>query len=901
MQTLWARAAKRCTCNCILCHSSATALNRRATTAALKRRIRFRDVYTLLYSSFLVSATFADIGRKEAKKVEWENLIKEARDELKALQDQQQARLAAVSWPDGVVVEKIHLRPDVPDDWGGLFQWATEERERRKSLGFQELKGVPTSLLKDLSASEVEELISDKYIARLNSAKRSHLWKTTDGNRPLSVKKVKTLEWSVRKLVHRLILSLLETPGRHSEQQSDQALIDCQLETFAGVESDQLRMKIDRCDRRLDFLYNHSSNTEYWYRFKSPNRPTYSRRSRDDLAWADSLNPDLRRIFESVTCDTRKDVWLTQVCSVLLFSYVPPDIHTYNLLIMNLLKLDQMDDVEAVIKSMHESHIRPNEVTLSAMLKFYTINDDRKGFLSLLKKIDGQDGGISLAHPATEISPMFSGRYHVLEKTPLIPVRISEEEEDYFYEIEGYNFRPPEHQPRAQCHSTRKVVESANMTILDKAVYGAMIRGALKFLGPKKAMQYYSRMVSDGWEAGIRELGPILRYHEMKMSWRAGLAVWQEICKLPEGANRTAFECMIRLCRKCQKHVLFGEVLDYGVRQKLISPMVWQFTNKICGGNVRSLLKSSEMLSASPITIALDSLDRSLEALGYRLASTALDLADITLDAPYPNDSNTALNLYFTIRRLHRESPDSSVYTARQIALQGLVKKARKEKQYGEPVQGVCPEDMDSNLVKTHPLKSSRVTSSLTEQAHEEKSKPSQFLGTHGSGEHPQTSRTVISEPQSACQLSSLVTGDLESQAPKTMDITLFNTNTQSTMQLVTKDEAVKADQHTTENPPEIILLPPPPIQHNTPELDQSPSAEQTLDPRIKLVAPPQSRSQPTINRAWFNRAWFNRAWFNRVWFNRVWFNRAWFNRVWSKQSPAQQTSKQDPHHSTRQ
>ena len=852
MQTLWARAAKRCTCNCILCHSSATALNRRATTAALKRRVRFRDIFTLFYSSFLVSATIANIGRKEAKKVEWENRIKEARDELKALQDQQQERLAAVSWPDGVAAEKIHLRPN---DWSGLFQWATEERKERKSLGFQELRGVPTSLLKGLSAPEVEELMLDRYIARLNSADRRHLWNTTDGNRPLSVKKVKTLEWSVRKLVHRLILSLLETSERNSEQQSDQASTDCQLGTFAGVKSDLLRMKIDRCDRRLDFLYRHSSNTEYWYRFMSPNRPTYSRRSRDDLAWANSLNPKLRRIFKYATCDTRKDAWLTQVCSVLLFSYVPPDIHTYNLLIINLLKLNQMDDVEAVIQSMHESHVRPNEVTLSTMLGFYNINDDRRGFLSLLRKIDGQDGGLSCAHAATEISPMFSGRYNVSEKIPLTPVRISEEEEDYYYEMKGYNFQHPEYQPRAQCHSTRKVVQSANMNILDKAVYGAMIHGALKFLGPEKAMEYYSRMVSDGWEAGIRELGQILQYQLEKSEWQAGLAVWQEICKLPEGANRAAFECMLLLCRKCQKHILFGQVLDYGVRQKLISRTDWQFTNKICGGNVVSLLRSEDSissvtLSASPITIARDSLERSFEALGYRIASTALDLADTALDAPYPIDSNTALKMYFTIRRLHRKFPDSSGYRARKRALQGLVKKARKDKQkQGKPIQGVCPEDMNSNSSKTHLLESNRVTPSLTEQAHTKKHKRSQFLGTHGPREHPQTSQTIISEPQSASQLSSLVAGDLKSQAPKTMNIPLSHTKKQSTKQPVTKYGAVKADQHMTKGSSRNPSSPPRhPIQH-THQLDQSPSAKQTFDPRTSLATgtPQQSRSQPTI------------------------------------------------------
>ena len=686
MQTLWRRAAQRCSCNCIHCHPSATALNRRATTAALKRRLRFRDIFTLFYSTFLASATVLDIGRKEAKKVEWENLIKEARAELKALQDQQEARIAAVSWPNDVATERTD---PCLNDWSRLFRWATKERERRKSLGFQELKGVPTSLLKDASMPEIEELMSDKYITRLNSVDRGHLWNTTNGSRWLSVKKVKRLEWSIRKLVHRLILSHLKTTQTDSKKRSDQGPKICQLGTFAGTNSDRLRMEIDQCDRRLDFLRRHSSNTEYWYRFKSPDRPNYSRSSRQDPALADWLNPDLQRIFEHVTCDTRKDIWLANVCSVLLSSHVPPDVHTYNLLIIYLMRLYQMDDVEAVIESMNESHTRPNEVTLSAMLNFYTMNNNRQGFLNLLDRMDGQDGGLSSAHTATlsGISPMFAGRYRVSNRVPRTPVRVSEEEEGYYYEREGYKFPlPPERQPRAQCHSTRKVVERANMTSLDKAVYGAMICGSLQFLGPREAMEFYSRMVSDGWEAGVKELHPILEYHSRKLKWWTGLAVWQEICKLPEGPDTAAIKCMLWLCRRCQKHIMFGQVLDYGVRQQLIPTTVWHFTKKICGGNVTDLLLSADCmssvaLSASPITIARDFLDRSLEALGYRIASTALDLADITMDTPHHLDNNTvniALKIYSNITRLHRDGPVSSVHTARQVALQRLAKKAGK-------------------------------------------------------------------------------------------------------------------------------------------------------------------------------------------------------------------------------
>ena len=675
MRTLWHRAAQtRSTCKCTLCHSATPALSRHTTSANVKRRIRFNDVFTVFYSSILASAAIADVRWKEAKTKNWHKLIEEARNDLKALGDQQQRRLAAISTPEDSAAP---IPGPVKDTWHETFAWAARERDRRKALGFQDLKGPSLDLLEGLSTPEIEELVLDKYIARLNSKDGKHLWDTTDASRKLSIKKVKTLEWSIRKLAHQLILSCVE---KHESPKRDGGVLEVSSPSrhyFAGMDSDQLKTKLDQCAQRLSFLARHSSNPEYWYRFKSPKAPIYScwpdvRRER-----ADSLNIKLHTIFKYFRGHTmEKDTLVASICSALLTSYVPPDVYTYNLLIAGLTKLKQMDDVKAVIASMYECHIRPNEVTLCALLHYYTITDNSIAFLRLLGKMEGRSGGLSVANAATEINQVLRDRYQPRRASPKKRVTISEGEEDYYYEIEGYRFQPRGRQPRAECHGAKKIVETARMMIINRAVYGALIHAALRFLNPSRAMAFYRQMLADGWEAGKRELGDILRHCCEKLEWHGALAVWQEMCKLPQGPDKIALGQMLHLCRRRRKHVEFGQLLDYGVRHQLVPSTIWSFPRLASGGEIGNILHSADVLMSAkqlafPITIARDFIERNLEFLGYRMAKTALDLAEIGLSLSIHFDG-MGLKLYLRIIELHQHSPARSAYTARNVVFQGL-------------------------------------------------------------------------------------------------------------------------------------------------------------------------------------------------------------------------------------
>ena len=683
MQSLWARTAQvRCSCKCTLCQPTAPALSRPTTSAPLRHQIRFRDVFTVFYSTVLASAAIAEVGRKEAKRLEWERLIKEAKDDLKSVEDQQQARLAALYPRDNDGAQDLG---SYSTRWDEIFKWASRKRTRRKDLGFQDLKGPSLDLLEGLSAPEIEALMLDKYIARLSSDTGEHLWVSQDTHRALSIKKVKTLEWSIRKLVHRLILTSLEQTKSESLPDYVRKIPEGPSQLFGGMNSGDLKTRLDRCERRLKFLARHSSNTEYWYRFESPRVPRYSRRCNTYIDQVNSLNIKLHEIFRSFLSQTmRKNALVAKICSTLLFSYAPPNIHTYNMLIVNLVRLKQMDDVQAVITSLRETHTRPNEVTLSAMLHYYTVTNNRAAFLSLLRKMEGQDGGLSLAHAATDINPILSRRYRSSVRSLPGVACVSQEEEDFFYEAEGYKFRPSGHKLRAKCHGARKVVETASMGKLNQAVYGAMIHGALHFCEPLRATKYYCQMVRDGWEAGRRELGGMLQYWCKNLDWESGLAVWQEICRLPQGADRTALAWMLQICRRRRKHVEFGMVLDYGVRQGLIPSTVWTVSAKISGGDVGDLLRSADALLfnnqlALPISVARDFLERNLETLGYRIASTALEFAEFNLNKIHSYGEGVGLQIFYQIKRIHEDSPYRSCQKDRGSALRSLSYRIEKD------------------------------------------------------------------------------------------------------------------------------------------------------------------------------------------------------------------------------
>lgn len=586
MQTIWNRVAQsRCTCNCSSCLSSAATIARRSTTAAAGRRLRFSDVFTVFYSSMLATAAVADSKRKDARREAWDKAIAQAKDELKGLESQQQRRLAALS----ITPSEEHINTETKGEhWSDVFQWAAQQKKERKALGFDDWKGVPLHVLQELSTSEIKQALNDSRISsRMRGESGPSAWNTESHSRPLSPKKLKTLEWSVAKMTLRL-MSQISKDGLTTRDEPES--VEDTLAQPLRWEKQDLSLAISRIDERLSELRKYSQTSKIPESLESPQYPRYTACTVNDTNEPTLLNRTLHSILNArEQKGGSQNSMLAKVCYNLLMSTTPPNVHTYNMLLVKFCHWEQQGLVSALITSMRESHIRPNEVTHSTTLKFFTLVENRSAFAKYVRLMEGLDRALAIAHPKTKRISITEGRYRFPEDHTNSVAQFARGKDGAPIPIDC-------NADTDRLFRQTKITEKARMNYV---VYGALIHGALQFWGKERAMQFYRAMISEGWKPNLTILTSILRHCCYKQDWPSGFAVWQEIQKLYCDASERAYLWMLRLCRRCQRQNAFEEVLSDGTCRGILPSTVWGLGAQIQTAEVNTLMTNARQIQAS--------------------------------------------------------------------------------------------------------------------------------------------------------------------------------------------------------------------------------------------------------------------------------------------------------------
>lgn len=565
MQTVWSRVAQaRCVCNCPSCVLTTNAVARRATTATARRTIRVGDVFTVSISSLAAGLAFADSRKKDNRRKQWEKVIGEARARLEATEIQQQSRLAALSdevraeaqektrvaghhvtteraikevavW--GVEEsEEQDQRFPIPDDgtdtWLDVFDWAREQQNLREASGFQDWKGPPLSLLQSLSRAQLCKLLFDKrLLRRFYGEPESNSLVDEQSRYPFSMKKIRTLEWSIAKMVLKL---LTYCSRNHSDPGENLGChTNCLLrELFEDDET--LQSKLAHIEQRLRILKGDRWDRRsrlYYKEFETPQIPNYDDTTIEEYEktkyeQTTEMNTSLRKLLGGMKHDADLSDLMSKICYNLLTARTPPNIHTYNMLFVRFCVLDKDNLVRTVLTSMRESHIRPNEVTHATLLRYFTATGNRFGFVEYLGRMEGFHGGLALAHPEQKIHPVLKERYRIF----------------------------------GQSHD--KAAEKGRM---NDQVYESLIVGALKYLGGQTAMYYYRNMISEGWSPGLGISLAILQDCCHRLDWTVGAAVLEQLEKTAERMTTLTYEWMLRLCQCCGQQEVFDQILRNGV------------------------------------------------------------------------------------------------------------------------------------------------------------------------------------------------------------------------------------------------------------------------------------------------------------------------------------------------
>lgn len=522
MQTIWSRIAQGSgagsACKCPQCLTFANGLTRRVGAGAARRTPKYMTSSTLWYSGIFAAAATIDAGVKIRRSEKWDRAIAEVREELgkednvESLEEKLMAK---------EVVEEEQTVLHSPD----LLEKAFEELESTfKRPRWPANTGPPLQTL-----NVAPESI---YATRARRAKGDV--------RKWTPKKIETISLSVDLLQIRIMIALIN--GGMSEEAALAVPDDYArnlLRTRDGLHAHKTTLKYD-----LGRIREADSMLEGYQRTSAHlplNVFSTSAMEADEEGYhavpaPRELNITLQSLLKQHKRRTiSTPTLLARISYNLSVSRQPPNLDTFNTLLVGLSAAEQPHIVTMVIRSLRQCNMRPNETSIAAILNHYTATDDADSFVHYVETMRGKHLGLSLARPDIQITAACNGRLVLKEGDPT------------------------------------KVIQLPYPT---PKVFAALISGVTKFGGFDTALGVCKNMGEEGWGLCMSGLAPLLQDCADRRDWEAGMSVWEQVRALkakseyhsssqqrgPERVPMRVYAAMLRLCLGNGEKAMYEEV-----------------------------------------------------------------------------------------------------------------------------------------------------------------------------------------------------------------------------------------------------------------------------------------------------------------------------------------------------
>lgn len=575
MQTLWTRVAQtRTACRCSQCLPALQATSRRATVAATQRVPKYITSSTLWYSGvFAVAATY-DASRKMRRREEWERVIAEAQDELEVVE-------ATIEQNTRAEIVEETVEKNIEDQQNDIVKSTatsetTNETTNDPKLSYdgdvldisRELERHLDTTISTIPARINGENANKPILLDQVPFKPFHMAPQSIYADALQKQRLATKCWSGKKLeLVEMCMDLLQLKAFAEINERGlladaKACVPDEYARFFALDRLKLAGMYNVCVSDLKRLKN-SRWDEYAAYSRSYNGTPLCRYEQDaagdHLATTRELNHSLRQLFKRHNSSEPDDdaplstaELLAKVWYNVHVSPAPPNIDTFNILILGFARAREPAQARNVISALHLCHVRPNEVTLSAILRFFTATRDARAFSLWFGYVRGWYDGLSLARPDVVVNRAARDRL--------------------------VDFRPPG-------AALGKVVQLPTPTPM---VFGAIVRGVLHFDGFAAAWDTCRGMRPEGWQLNMSGWAPLLKDCARRADATAGFAIWDEILRLRRRSRRRGqgrkvqwttdpihldtYTSMLRLCAKCDRRDLFEQVLAQAGAEHEIGP-----------------------------------------------------------------------------------------------------------------------------------------------------------------------------------------------------------------------------------------------------------------------------------------------------------------------------------------
>ncbi|KAG5998304.1 hypothetical protein E4U43_002443 [Claviceps pusilla] len=350
MQSLWARAGQAHHCGCRACSTGVGSIGRRATGVAGRRKATFAEIVTACYSSVFATAAIVDAVRKNDRRKELDRQLEEARRELSDLQERSSNSTPTSS----------HLTIDQMDALWRTLKGIYRDRPFMKEIhkpatvtASELIKSLKTDFYHAVSEPTLRAMRKTNYEQLEREIAAEEVHGHFHDREPRSQTQLRQDSLSTEHLVQQLL--------RRAEIFDNGAT---QSSAF-----DQARQLAER------------GCSDYSFPSIDPERAVRN---------TSSLNNQLRALVSAEHLSFKERIG--RICYNLLVSAYPPDMRTYNTLIVAFDKHGYHAFSDALVYSFfHRRLLRPTPSTYAAVLNHYKSTNNHGQFLRVISCLAGLD------------------------------------------------------------------------------------------------------------------------------------------------------------------------------------------------------------------------------------------------------------------------------------------------------------------------------------------------------------------------------------------------------------------------------------------------------------------------------------------------------------------------------
>lgn len=367
MQVLWSRTAQaKLSCRCYSCvHSVTTALARRSTTAATKRRVTVGDVFTASFSTILGTATFVDARTKADRRKEWDVAISNIKAELPDNDSNPHTQLnlqAESSVAHTWIRDSQRAISDngVTRGGSGALSWASSQFDSNDPTA----QFIPMAVASDGLECPESDIYGSNGVS--NGVRSQPIGPKKGVPRwPRRRDHLQQMEDATRKLATELLL-LTDIPSIEGA-----TIVSSNKEL---VELASLLQELRTAFIPFPAFYRHHTSQRLG-----------------------ELHRVLKQVFEKESSSPDINMLVGKICYNLLVSPTPPSTGTYNYL-MRKFSLLQQDRLTQVVANsfFNDTVLKANEDTAKILLEYYIEKGDLAGFRAIVKRMRGVDGDMHI-------------------------------------------------------------------------------------------------------------------------------------------------------------------------------------------------------------------------------------------------------------------------------------------------------------------------------------------------------------------------------------------------------------------------------------------------------------------------------------------------------------------------